>query len=79
MPEEWGSWLRDLSGYVIKGAADAEYRLPFESQKLALQAYGDAGYYLEGQRGVAPRPQGLTLSPTVLLIGGVVLLLLLKD
>lgn len=75
---EWSDWVQDVAGSVIKTAANAEYVQPYEVQKLRLQALGDLGIYTEGQQ--LPRQQANALggiSPTVLLIGGVVLAIVL--
>lgn len=77
---DWSTWFQNVGQTVIGAAADAQYRYPYEIQKLQLQALGDSGYYTEGQ--AVRQTTGLGgISPSVLLIGGAVLVavLLLKD
>lgn len=77
---DWSTWLQGVGSNVIGAATDAQFRYPYEIDKLRLQALGESGYYTEGQ---AARQTGSIggISPTVLLIGGAVLVavLMLKD
>lgn len=77
----WEEWFQSVGGDVIRSAADAKFRQPYEIQRLQLQALGENGlYYPEGRPAPAPAG-GLVLGgSTLLLIGGAVLLLvLLRD
>lgn len=78
---EWSEWFQDVGKTVISAAADARYTQPYEIDKMRLQALGELGIYNEGQAGTQrPAEQGLTLSPTVLLLAfGVLAVMMLKD
>lgn len=77
----WEDWIQNVGGKVIGAAADAKYQQPYEVQRLRIEALGDAGYYAEGQAGTVRQSGAAGLSPTMLLLGGAVLLavVLLKD
>lgn len=76
----WETWFQDVAGSVINKAADAKFSQPYEIDRMRLQALGETGYYTEGQAMAKGGAIG-GISPTVLLIGGAVLVavLLLKD
>lgn len=76
----WETWFQDVAGSVINKAADAKFSQPYEIDRLRLQALGETGYYTEGQ--AMSKDGGVAgISPTVLLIGGAILVavLVLKD
>lgn len=76
----WETWFQDVAGSVINKAADAKFSQPYEIDRLRLQALGETGYYTEGQ--AMSKAVGVAgISPTVLLIGGAILVavLVLKD
>lgn len=77
---EWGEWLQQQAGALVGAWADKEYRQPYELERLRLQAYGDIGYYEEGQPGVM-RPRQAAMPAGWLLLAGAALLvvLLVKD
>lgn len=64
----WETWAQEVGKTVITAAANAEFVQPFELSKLKIQALGDAGYYTEGQRGVAGN-SGAALPSGVVLLG----------
>lgn len=78
---EWSEWLQDVGKSVITAATDARFTQPYEIDKMRIQALGELGLYNEGQAGAKPvQQQGLVLSPTLLLLGGLVLLVvMMKD
>lgn len=78
---EWSDWVQDVGKSVIDKVTDNRYVQPYEIDKMRLQALGDLGIYTEGQAGAKPvQQQGLTLSPTVLLLGfGVLAVMMLED
>lgn len=75
----WESWLQGIGGNVINAWADANYRQPAELDKLRIQA-SPYGYEPLG-RPMTPAPgAGLGgISPGIMILGGVVLLLLLRE
>lgn len=78
---DWSTWLQGVGSNIIGAAADARFRQPYEIQRLQLEALGPGGYYTEGKP-MAQSPEALRgISPTVLLIGGGLLLavFMLKD
>lgn len=78
---EWSEWVQDVGKSVINAATEARFVQPYEIDKMRLQALGELGIYNEGQAGTQrPAEQGITLSPTVLLLGlGVLAVMMLKD
>lgn len=79
---EWSDWFQQQAGNILGAAAQAKYVQPYEVQKLRLQALGEAGIYEEGQPGTQRPGGGIAgISPSMLLIGGAVILavVLLKD
>ncbi len=76
----WEQWVQDIGGSLLNKAADAKWTQPYEVQKLRLQALGELGLYNEGQPQQL-QPQGLGISPGVLLlgVGALVLVFALKD
>ncbi len=71
----WDEWIQDVAGTVIKQAGQAEYVYPYQIQSQQMQQLGQLGFYTEGYPGtVAPgQSQGLAVSPSLLLLGGVLL------
>lgn len=75
----WANWFQNVSAGVIDKAATAEWVMPYETDRLRLQALGNLGYYTEGQRNAALGGGALGgVNPGVLLLlGGVVVVALL--
>lgn len=73
---DWGKWLQNVGGDVIKSYASSKYEQPYEIQKMRIQVQGaDGGMYDEGA--AMPRPGTVAgLPSSVLLIGGAVVLAL---
>lgn len=69
MDDDWGAWIQRVGESVINKAADAKYNQPYQIESLKLKALGDAGYYQEGQAGVAAHnnavPPGLLLLAVI--------------
>jgi hypothetical protein len=74
---EWGDWAQQVAGSLINKASDKEWVQPYEIQKMQLQALGQLGMYNEGQASLTANRQGLTISPTLLLIGAVALIVVM--
>lgn len=73
----WEEWFQDVGKTVITQAADAKFKQPYEIERLRLEALGELGTYTEGQ---AQQPQASGIkNSTMLLIGGVVLLLVMMS
>lgn len=72
---EWGQWVQQQAGglldaYTYKRQVDAY------TDAMRLQALGEAGYYVEGQRGTLSPVGAQTVGgipSSVLLIGGALL------
>lgn len=70
---EWGQWVQQQAGglldaYTYKRQVDAY------TDAMRLQALGEAGYYVEGQRGTLSPVGAQTVGgipPALLLIGAV--------
>ena len=75
----WTNWFQRVSAGVIDKASTAEWVLPYETDRLKLQALGNLGYYTEGQRNAVLGGGALGgVNPGVLLLlGGVVVVALL--
>lgn len=79
---DWSTWVQDVSGTILKGAADAQFKQPYEIERLKIQQQGQNGQmYQEGQPTTTPAPAGgLVLTPGLLmLVGVVVLVVMLRD
>lgn len=79
---DWSEWAQNVGGNLLNKAAEAKWVQPYETEKMRLQALGQAGYYTEGQRApTAPAKPGVVAgisNQTLMLIGaGVVAVLLL--
>lgn len=82
---EWGDFIQQAAGKYLDTRIEAEYKQPFELQKMQLMAYGPYGNpYLEGQasqsaaQAAAARANGIAGIPqSWLLIGGAVLLVVM--
>lgn len=75
----WEDVFQSVVSDVASKAASAKWVAPYEIQKLQLEALGQSGYYTEGQAGErAATGAGLTITPTMLLLGlGVVAVVML--
>lgn len=75
---DWSSWFQQVAGNTINAATEAQFRQPYEIQKLQLQQQGPYGPYVEGQ--AMPGTVG-GINTTWLLLGGALLVavVLLKD
>lgn len=74
---DWGDWAQQVSGSLLNKYADSKLVQPYEIQKMQLQALGQLGMYQEGQASVTAGRQGLTISPTLLLIGAVAVIVIM--
>lgn len=74
---DWGDWTQQVAGSLINKASDNKWIQPYEIQKMQLQALGQLGMYQEGQASVTAGRQGLTISPTLLLIGAVAVIVIM--
>lgn len=80
--QDWFSFVQDAASGLIKGGlnyANTQQQQKYEIEKLKLQALGTDGVYTEGQ---ANRKTVAGIDPTVLMLGGfalVVVLMLQKD
>jgi hypothetical protein len=77
----WEDWIQDIAGSVIKDASAAKFTQPYEVARLQLQALGQQGVYNEGQPGTKPAQAGagLPTGTLILLLGGALLFVLMKD
>jgi len=81
---DWSDWIQDVGKTVITSATEAQYKQPFEIQKMQLAAMGPFGMpYLEGvatpaQQG-APVPSSVAGIPTAWLLIGLVALVVMAD
>lgn len=74
---DWGDWTQQVAGSLINKASDNKWVQPYEIQKMQLQALGQLGMYQECQASVTAGRQGLTISPTLLLIGAVAMIVIM--
>lgn len=74
---DWSTWTQNVAGNLINKAADNKWTYPHEIQKMQLQALGQLGMYQEGQASVTANRNGLTISPTLLLIGAVAVIVIM--
>lgn len=74
---DWSTWTQNVAGNLINKAADSKWTHPYEIQKMQLQALGQLGMYQEGQASVTANRNGLTISPTLLLIGAVAVIVIM--
>jgi hypothetical protein len=76
---DWQTTIQSWGSQLVDRWSSAEFVQPYEVDKLRLQALGQAGYYTEGQPGtrVPAQPGGLTITPTMLLLGGAALLIVM--
>lgn len=74
---DFGDWAQQVSGSLINKYADNKLVQPYEIQKMQLQALGQLGMYQEGQASINAGRQGLTISPTLLLIGAVAVIVIM--
>lgn len=70
-------WAQEQAGKLLDLWGQAQVTQPYEIEKLRLRALGDGGYYEEGKAGTSkPASSGGNMLP--LLVGGVILLLIVK-
>lgn len=72
---DWGQWVQQQAGGLLD-AYTYKRQVEAYTDAMRLQALGEQGYYVEGQRGaVSPVPGRAVagIPSEVLLIGGVVL------
>lgn len=77
----WQEWIQDVGKDVIGKWSEREYTQDYELNRLRLQALGEAGFYEEGQPGVARAaasaakslPVGWIVMGAVVLVGVVML------
>jgi hypothetical protein len=74
---DWGDWAQQVSGSLINKYADNQWVQPYELQRMQLQALGQMGYYQEGQASIGINRNGLNISPTLLLLGAVVMVVMM--
>lgn len=79
---DWSQWVQNVAGTALDRYT-ATKQLEAQTDAMRLQALGESGYYLEGQRGtLVPVPrQTIGGIPTGWLLVGaaVVAVVLLKD
>ena len=78
---DWSGWVQGVLGGVADKYAQSKWVQPYETERMKLQALGQAGYgyYTEGQRQALGQPgtvAGINTG-TLLLIGGVLAVVML--
>lgn len=78
--QDFFSWAQDAASGLIKAGtsyAQTQQQQKYEIDKMRLQALGELGYYQEGQAGASKATVAAGISPTVLLLAGGVLLVMM--
>lgn len=79
---DWQTTAQNWGSLLIDRWSQAEYLQPYEVQKLRIQALGERGYYEEGQQGAFQpinHQGGVTITPTMLMLGGVALIFVMMQ
>lgn len=82
---DWSDWIQDVGKTAITSAVEAQYKQPFELQKMQLQAFGPFGQpYTEGSaqgpQSSAPVPQTLFGFPMwMVVVGGIAAIVMIEN
>lgn len=77
----WEEWVQQMASKASDAFIAKQVTQPYELKKMQLQAFGDYGFYTEGQPGVNGMPMQAngTRNLVMLGIGALLLFMLVKD
>lgn len=83
---DWSEWIQDVGKSTINSVVEAQYKQPFELQKMQLQALGPFGQlYSEGsaqgvQSAQAPQQAMLFGFPMwMVVVGGIAAIVMIEN